>query len=98
MTRPPRRRTTGTARSTPAPGPTALDLVHVRYRYEVREATTAVLVGTFELDSDGSHTRIDQLCPASIPVGTPGDTVVPDSVPDGAFADALRPYVEAVRP
>lgn len=34
----------------------------------------------------------------SIPVGTPGGTVVPDSVPDAAFADALRPYVEAVRP
>jgi hypothetical protein len=29
--------------------------------------------------------------------GVVGDTVVPDSVPDAAFAAALRPYVEAVR-
>ena len=70
-----------------------VDVVRARYRYEVREAKTARLLGTFELNGSGSLPR-EGVCPQYLNDAKRGiASGVADVVTDKALETALKPYV-----
>lgn len=71
-----------------------LGVYHLRYHYEVRDARSATVVGTFDLDSDAYRTPVNLFCPDRIPATTSKDDVVAEVVSAEDLANALRPYVE----
>ena len=74
-------------------------MLRVRYRYDVRQAKTATLVGTFDLDSNGRQTPKDLYCPESVSSTNTADAAgMADVVADNDLAAALRPYVESSHP
>jgi len=76
----------------------AIAVHRLRYRYEVRQARTAALVGTFELDSDAYRTPVNLFCPDRVDGKAAENAVVAEVVADEKLATAQRPYIEISQP